>query len=93
MSVPEKPPPGSKGPGHSGEPVLGDGKCCPEHGVFCDEAWAAIAKRLGLPPRQAEVARGLVAGQGDRQIARALGISLPSVHNIKKELGLVRKRR
>jgi DNA-binding CsgD family transcriptional regulator len=79
MSVPEKRPPVSRGPGHSGESVPGDGKCRPERGEFCDEAWAVIAKRRGLSPCESEVARRAVAGQGDRQIARALGLSAKTV--------------
>ena len=87
MSASEKGPSESgRGPGHSGEPVPGDGKCRPEHGEFCDEAWAAIVKRLGLPPRQAEVARRAAAGQGDRQIARALGLSCKTVETYMKRL-------
>ena len=81
MSASEKGPSESgRGPGHSGEPVPGDGKCSPEHGVFCDEAWAAITKRLGLPPRQAEVARCVVAGQDNKEIARVLVLSRETVH-------------
>jgi len=87
MSPSEKRPSESgRGPRHSGEPVPGDGECCPEHGVFCDEAWAAIAKRLGLPSRQGQVARGLVAGQSDDEIARSLGLSWETVQTHMKRL-------
>jgi len=69
-----------RGPGHSGESVSGDGQCCPKHGRFCDEAWAAISQTLGLPPRQGEVARGVVAGQDNKEIARVLGLARETVH-------------
>ena len=40
---------------------------------------------------RAKVGKLVKAGQTGSQIAKALGISLPSVQNIKKALGLVRK--
>ena len=73
-------------PGHSGEPVPGDGRCCPERGRFCDEAWAAISQTLGFSPRLGQVARGLVAGQGERQVARVLGLSCKTVDTHVKHL-------
>ncbi len=53
--------------------------CSVGHGLFCQEAWAAIAEELQLSPRQAEVARCVVAGQSDRQAAEALGLSWGTV--------------
>lgn len=41
---------------------------------------------------RAEVKKLVQAGKTGNEIARSLGISLPSVQNIKKALGLVRKR-
>jgi len=41
---------------------------------------------------RAEVKKLVEAGKTGGQIAKAVGISLPSVQNIKKALGLVRKR-
>jgi len=41
---------------------------------------------------RAEVKKLVEAGKSGSQIATAVGISLPSVQNIKKALGLVRKR-
>jgi hypothetical protein len=41
---------------------------------------------------RAEVKKLVEAGRTGAQIADAVGISLPSVHNIKKALGLVQKR-
>ena len=42
---------------------------------------------------KAQVKSLVIAGKTGGQIAKAIGISLPSVQNIKKELGLVKKRR
>jgi len=41
---------------------------------------------------KAKVKSLVTAGKTGNEIARAVGISLPSVQNIKKELGLVKKR-
>ncbi len=49
--------------------------CSPEHGVYCDGAWAAITKKLGLSPQQVAVARCVLAGNGERHTAEALGLS------------------
>lgn len=54
----------------------------------------ARRKRAKITPEMKARLKELAgAGKTGGQIARALGISLPSVHNIKKELGLVKKRR
>ncbi len=50
------------------------------HGLFCEEAWAAIADKLELSPRQMEVARCVLTDQSDEEIARALGLSRGTVH-------------
>jgi hypothetical protein len=42
---------------------------------------------------KAQVKSLVIAGKTGGEIAKAIGISLPSVQNIKKELGLVKKRR
>jgi hypothetical protein len=42
-------------------------------------------------PIRAKVKALLKAGKSGSQIAKAVGISLPSVHNVKKVLGLVKK--
>ncbi len=61
----------------------------------------AKAKVGGKKPRtravitdatRAEVKQLVAAGKTGREIAKAVGISLPSVHNLKKALGLVKKR-
>ena len=41
---------------------------------------------------RAEVKKMSAAGQTGKEIAKAVGVSLPSVQNIKKALGLVKKR-
>lgn len=51
-------------------------------------------KRAKITPETKEKVKQLVNdGQTGNQIAKALGISLPSVQNIKKELGLVKARK
>ncbi len=50
--------------------------------------------RAKITPETKEKVRALVAEEKTgAEIAKALGISLPSVQNIKKELGLVKKRK
>ncbi len=54
--------------------------CSNGHGLFCEEAWAAIADKLDLSPRQMEVARCVLTDQSDGEIARVLGLSRGTVH-------------
>lgn len=50
-------------------------------------------KRAKITPELKQKVKAAVgAGKTGAQIAAKFGISLPSVHNIKKELGLVKKR-
>ncbi len=50
-------------------------------------------KRAKITPElKAQVKAGVEAGKTGAVIAKELGISLPSVQNIKKEFGLVKKR-
>ena len=42
--------------------------------------------------KRAQVKKLVEAGKTGGEIAKAVGVSLPSVHNIKKALGLVQKR-
>jgi DNA-binding CsgD family transcriptional regulator len=51
-------------------PPSGDGD-----GFFSDKAWVGIGKKLGLSPREAEITRCIVTGQGDKEIARRLDVS------------------
>jgi DNA-binding NarL/FixJ family response regulator len=53
--------------------------CAKGHNFFCEEAWAGIAVKLGLSQRQVEAARCVVAGQGDKEIARRLDVSCSTV--------------
>jgi hypothetical protein len=51
-------------------------------------------KRAKITPAiKAKVKKAVEAGTSGAVIAKSLGISLPSVHNIKKELGLVKARK
>jgi hypothetical protein len=51
-------------------------------------------KRAKITPAMKNKVKGAVkAGTSGAKIAKSLGISLPSVHNIKKELGLVKARK
>lgn len=51
-------------------------------------------KRAKITPAiKARVKSAVKAGTSGAEIASSLGISLPSVHNIKKELGLVKARK
>ena len=45
------------------------------------------------PAIKAQVKAAVKAGTSGADIAKLVGISLPSVHNIKKELGLVKERK
>ena len=62
-------------------PPCGDGD-----GFFSDKAWAGIANKLGLSPREMEIARCVVADQKRQQIARRLDISLHTVQTHMKHL-------
>ncbi len=46
---------------------------------FSEREWAHLKEHLRLPPRQAEIARHILCGQSDKQIAREMGISLGTV--------------
>lgn len=59
-----------------------------------NKSGAPRRKRATITPEMKQKLKGLVeAGKTGGQIAKALGISLPSVHNIKKALGLVKGRK
>jgi hypothetical protein len=66
------------------------------------DAMVAVGSKVGGKRRKraiitadtkAQVKALVIAGKTGGEIAKAIGISLPSVQNIKKELGLVKKRR
>lgn len=69
--------------GHRESPrtwVFQEAPCCKGRGLLCEEAWAAIANKLELSPRQMEVARCVLTDQGDGEVAQALGLSRGTVH-------------
>ena len=49
--------------------------------VFTTEEWNAIFRGLSLSPRQAQIVRMLFDGYSDKQIARELDISVPTVRS------------
>jgi DNA-binding CsgD family transcriptional regulator len=55
--------------------------CCEGPGLFCEEAWAGITERLELSPRQAQIAKAVLADQSDDEIAQALGLSPDTAHS------------
>lgn len=44
-----------------------------------DQEWAQVRQALGLSPRQAEIVGHLLLGESDKQIAKELRISIPTV--------------
>jgi DNA-binding CsgD family transcriptional regulator len=44
-----------------------------------DQEWVQVRQALGLSPRQAEIVRHLLLGESDKQIAKELRISIPTV--------------
>ncbi len=44
-----------------------------------DQEWVQVRQGLGLSPRQAEIVRHLLLGESDKQIAKELSISIPTV--------------
>jgi len=47
--------------------------------LFTEQEWARLQEHLHLPLRQAEIVRHIVSGKSDKQIARAMGISITTV--------------
>ncbi len=47
--------------------------------IFTEEEWKYLVNELSLSPRQSEVVSCLLSGNSDKQIARKLKISLPTV--------------
>ena len=50
-----------------------------ETGIFTESEWLELVNELSLPPRQVEVIKRLFVGHSDKQIARELQISVPTV--------------
>lgn len=53
----------------------------PFRSVFTTREWQTIIRGLALSPRQAEVLRMLFDGYSDKQIARKLKVTLPTVRS------------
>jgi DNA-binding NarL/FixJ family response regulator len=49
--------------------------------LLSEQEWTRLKEELGLPPRQAEIARCLLRGMSDKQIAGAAGISVNTVRS------------
>lgn len=47
--------------------------------LFTEQEWVRVQEQLGLPQRQAEITRHIMDGKSDKQIARAMGISITTV--------------
>jgi DNA-binding CsgD family transcriptional regulator len=47
--------------------------------LFSDDEWTLLKRDLRLTPRQAEIVRHIAHGLSDKQIARQLEISVPTV--------------
>ncbi len=47
--------------------------------LLSSEEWTRLVTDLTLSPRQAEIVKHLLRGESDKQIARALEISVPTV--------------
>lgn len=47
--------------------------------VLSGQEWARLTQELELTPRQAEIIGHLLLGKSDKQIAKKLGITVPTV--------------
>ena len=47
--------------------------------LVTEQEWISVRETLGLSPRQAQVVKALLRAKGDKQIARDIGISVPTV--------------
>ena len=47
--------------------------------IFTKGEWHQLAEKLALPLRQAQIARCILSGLSDKQIAKKVGISIPTV--------------
>lgn len=46
---------------------------------FSEREWTRLREHLALPPRQAEIARHILCGRSDKQIANEVGIAVATV--------------
>ena len=49
--------------------------------LFTEKQWEELESRLELPLRQSQVIRQLFEARSDKQIAEAIGVSLPTVRS------------
>ena len=56
------------------------GTFSPGASLFSVSEWQAIARSLGLSPRELDVVKGIFDDQCEREIARSLGLSAHTVH-------------
>lgn len=47
--------------------------------VFDDHEWENLVSALALSRRQEQIARGVLSGMSDKELAENLGISLPTI--------------
>jgi DNA-binding NarL/FixJ family response regulator len=47
--------------------------------VFSETEWTDLRRNLGLSPRQAQIVERLLCGRSDKQIAKELDVSVPTV--------------
>jgi len=54
--------------------------CFDGQGLFCQDAWAGIAEKLGLSAHQVAILRRILADQSEEEIAQALALSRDTIH-------------
>ena len=47
--------------------------------LITEQEWVSVRESLHLSPRQAQVVKELLQAKGDKEIARDIGISVPTV--------------
>jgi DNA-binding CsgD family transcriptional regulator len=55
---------------------------------YSQEEWRVLAATLGVSPQQAEICKSLIAGRCDKEIAKSLGITVPTVRTYLSRLFL-----
>lgn len=49
--------------------------------LFSENQWHRVSRELNLSPRQGALAQSLLLGRSDKQIAREMGITVPTVRS------------
>jgi len=49
--------------------------------LFSEHEWDTVTRRLNLSPQQEVLAHNLLRGESDKQIAREMGIAVPTVRS------------